>query len=58
MMIQATGVWTVHVALRAGWELVVPLERASFDRTLVLMRHQHDDTHLELGWARDAEPAA
>jgi hypothetical protein len=57
MTIAPTAVWTVHIALRAGWELIVPLERASFDRALVLMRHKHDDTHLELGWDRDTEPA-
>ena len=57
MIRQPTGVWTVPVALRAGWELLVPLERASFDGTLVLMRHKHDDTHWELGWARDTKSA-
>lgn len=58
MMTQPTGVWTVQLALQAGWELVEPPERATFDPTLVLMRHKHDATHLELGWARDAEATA
>ncbi len=56
MIIQPTGVWTVRMARNAGWDLVVPLERASFDPTLLLMRHKHDNMHWELGWARDEEP--
>jgi hypothetical protein len=57
MMIEPAGVWTVHDALRAGWELMFPVEHAGFDSSLVLMRHKHDDMHWELGWAREAEPA-
>ncbi len=34
---------------------MLPIEHATFDFNLVLMRHKADATHFEIGWARDVD---
>ena len=43
---------TVQEAIDRGWEVVLPVQRATFDASIILMRHQRADGKLELGHAR------
>lgn len=48
---------TVEQAKAQGWEIVVPLERVTSDKNVILMRHERTDGRLELGLARLTETA-
>jgi len=43
---------TVEQARAQGWQLIIPLERMTSDKDVVLMRHERTDGRLELGLAR------
>jgi len=49
---------TVQEAIDHGWEVVLPVQRAVFDPSIILMRHKRADGKLELGHARAAAGTA
>ena len=46
---------TVEQAKAQGWQAVIPFERVTSDKSVVLMRHERCDGRLELGLARLTE---
>ena len=46
---------TVEQAKAQGWDIVIPLERVTSDKHVILMRHERTDGRLELGLARLTE---
>ena len=49
---------TVEEAIARGWEVVLPVQRSTFDTSIILMRHRRTDGMLELGHARTADGTA